>query len=244
MERGEPRSVKRSYKPTNNRTPYTMYAPSFREAMRNRNTSRARQSSYNPRAVQAMKPQANFVDLAQAVYPCNTTGSITLLNTIPTGTSVNSRVGKRVMLKHLQMRGIVTSDTTTIVSEWGWMIIYDRRPTVGSLPAITDILDTVSPDSFMNDSNSSRFTIVRRSTGVNIGNTGGNLTEVTAENVEELIKFSRKTSQVTYRIGILGNINEIDEGALYLVTFGGTAAGTADSNLVVGFRLRFYDSPG
>ena len=70
--------------------------------------------------------ESGFVDLAYASYPCNTTGSITLIATIAQGASVNQRVGKKVNLKSLQIRGVAINDTAATVNDCAVIIVYDR----------------------------------------------------------------------------------------------------------------------
>lgn len=188
-------------------------------------------------------PQTNYVDVAYALYPANTTGSITLLNTIAQGTTVNTRVGKRVMMKGLQMRGLAQGDSTCAISEWAFLIVYDIRPR-GALPLITDILDTISPNSFLNDTNAQRFRILHRSSDVNVGNSATAGTDKVAFNIDEYMKIPKQYREVVFNALGTGTIADIDMGALYLVTVGGNAAGTADSIIGLGTRLRYWDSPG
>jgi hypothetical protein len=50
-----------------------------------------------------------------------------------------------------------------------------------------------------------------------------------------------KNLPVVYKAATTGAINDIEEGALYLVTVGNIAAGTAAANTSSAFRLRFKD---
>lgn len=191
------------------------------------------------RAVMKEKSKdAGFVDLASAVYPLNTTGSITLIATVAQGVSVNQRVGKKAVWKSLQMRGVMNADTTTTVAAGAALIVYDRKPT-GALPAITDILVSANSGAFLNDVNSDRFQIVRRFNYNIVGNTTTPATGGEAEVIDEFIDLKKRP--VEFNAAGTGAIGDLAKGALYLVTVGNIAAGTADGNIAVGFRTRFID---
>lgn len=196
-----------------------------------------RPAGLNRRAVASK--ETGFVDLANANYNCDTTGSIALVATIAQGASVNQRVGKKVLLKSCQVRGVVYAGSTGTHAQAAWMLVYDRRPT-GSLPAITDILVTANATAFTNDANSGRFRIVRRWSQSVTGNTGTPvLTEELNWNIDEFINL-RNLPEVFKAAGT-GAIGDIEEGALYLVTVGSVAAGTAAPVAALGFRTRFVD---
>lgn len=179
-----------------------------------------------------------FVDVASATYALDTTGSITLLNIVPQGTSNSERVGKRIMLKSLQFRGQQATGATATSTETAYIIVYDRRP-CGNLPAITDVLDTINPRSFNNDTNSARFKILKRVDRVLIGSVANTLT--TSSNFNEDWFLSLKGLAQVFNAAGTGAIGDIDEGAIYLITIGATVAGTAAGLLVGGFRTRYLD---
>lgn len=179
-----------------------------------------------------------YVDLASATYALDTTGSITLINTVGQGASINERIGKRIMLKSLQFRGQQATGATATSTEVAYMIVYDRRP-CGNLPAITDILDTISSRSFNKNTNSARFRILKRVDRVLIGSVANTLT--CCSNYNEDWWLSLKGLAQVFNAAGTGAIGDIDEGALYLVTVGATAAGTAAGFLVGGFRVRYQD---
>lgn len=183
--------------------------------------------------------ESGYVDLAYASYPCNTTGSITLIATIAQGASVNQRVGKKVALKSLQIRGVAINDTAATVNDVAVIIVYDRRPT-GSLPAITDVLDTANAASFNNDSNSGRFKIIKRMDFVLTGNSTTPATGNEAMNLDCFIPLNGLPA--VFKAAGTGAIGDIEEGALYCITVGTNAAGTADANAGMGFRTRFVDN--
>jgi len=120
------------------------------------------------------------------------------------------------------------------------MIVYDKRPT-GALPAITDILNSVAAQAQNNDANSGRFSILKRHDDILIGNltAAANYTEVAVRTCDYWL--SLKGRATTFKAAGTGAIADIEDGALYLVTVGGTAAGTGAASLTGTFRLRFLD---
>lgn len=187
------------------------------------------------------KKSAGYVDLAYVGYNCDTTGTITLLATIAQGASVSQRIGKKAMYKSLQMRGLISSNATTTVADAAVLIVYDREPT-GSMPLITDILNTAHSASFLNDNNSERFKIVRRFDFTLTGNATTPATGNEATSVDEYIDL--KGLPVQFKSAATGAIGDLAVGALYLVTVGNIVAGTAAAQAALGFRTRFYDVDG
>lgn len=195
------------------------------------------------RVARVAKQAANYFDTAQASYNTSTTGSIACLNLVPQGVTTTTRVGKRIQLKSLQCHGVLQAGAATQLLQASYLIVYDRRPS-GALPAITDILDTVSPNSFLNDTNSNRFKILKRVDHTHVGSTAGLTTDSVATEVDWYMRFPRKYASTSYKALGTGAIADIDEGAIYIVTVGGNVAGTAAGVFNAGFRLRFYDQTG
>lgn len=184
--------------------------------------------------------ETGFVDVASTSYNLDTTGSITLLNTVAQGASVSQRVGKKIVLKSLQMRGQMVNNSTAISNDVAFLIVYDRRPT-GALPAITDILASVNAQAMNNDANSGRFVIIKRCDELLLGNTSAvaSLTERTALGTDHYIPLGNKPT--TYKAAGTGAIADIEQGALYFVTVGNAVAGTSAAIVNCTFRLRFQD---
>ena len=184
--------------------------------------------------------ETGYVDLASASYALDTTGSITQLNVVAQGAAVTQRVGKKIVMKGLQFRGLMQNGSTAAANDVAFMIVYDKRPT-GVLPAITDILNSVAAQAMNNDANAGRFSILKRVDEVLIGNltAAANYTEAAVKSCDYWLDL--KSRGTTYKAAATGAIADVEEGALYLVTVGGTAAGTAAATLTGTFRLRFLD---
>lgn len=194
--------------------------------------------------VVASSKETGYFDTAVTAYGLDSTGSVTLLNPVPQGSTVSQRVGKKIVMRGLMCRGRIFNNDAALLNDLAYMIIYDKRPT-GSLPSITDILVSISPSSMNNDNNSGRFETLKRVDDVLIGNTSGtgstypSLTECTAK--DQTWYLPLKDRVVVYKALGTGAIADIEEGALYLITLGSTAAGTGAATLNCGFRMRFLD---
>lgn len=187
-----------------------------------------------------MSRETGFVDLANAAYALDTTGSVTLIATVAQGASVNQRVGKRIVWKSVQIRGNMSNNVVATNNDCVFLIVYDKRPT-GALPAITDILVSASSAAFNNDANSGRFEIIRRVDKAMSGNNtaASNLTESSYISVDQYIDL--KGRPCAFKAAGTGAIGDIEQGALYLVTVGNTVAGTAAATANLAFRTRFLD---
>lgn len=169
----------------------------------------------------------------------NTTGSVTLIPSIPQGSATNERIGRKVTLKSIQMRGYAVSNATTLVTYCRVMIVYDRQPNK-ALAGITDILDSADSLSFPNSGNSDRFRTLYNKSFAVVGNntTGGQQTE---KSMHVMDWFKNVNLPVQYATGASGAITNITTGSLLLVTCGNVISSTADGDLTVGFRVSFSD---
>lgn len=181
--------------------------------------------------------ETGYVDLATAAYALDTTGSVTLIATVAQGTSVNQRVGKKIMWKSIQGRGYMMANSATVQSDVAYLLVYDKRPT-GSVPAITDILVSASSRAFNNDDNSGRFVILKRVDRQLLGN---GTTPATGREGYSIDFYKKLNKPACFKSAGTGAIGDIEQGALYLVTVGSAAAGTGAAALNIAFRTRFVD---
>jgi len=187
-----------------------------------------------PRAPQ----EVGYVDLDQAGYACNTTGQIVLIGPIAQGTTVNQRVGKHAQYKSLQLRGYFVNGSASILNAVALMIIYDKRPRE-TLPAITDIIEAVHPNAMRNTTNESRFKVLKRVDATLLGSSQSS--DATHPQEDCSFYLPLKNLPVTFNALSTGAIDDIESGALYLVTIGNVAQGSPDADLSAAVRLRFVD---
>lgn len=182
--------------------------------------------------------ETGYVDLTAQAFAFDTTGTIVLAATVAQGASVNQRVGKKIQLKSIQARGYVNNGTTATFNDCALLVVYDKRPT-GALPAITDILVSANSQSMNNDVNSGRFRILKRWDFELSGVPAVGLGDGAAMSADFYLKL--KGLPEVFKAAATGGIGDIEEGALYLVSVGAVAAGTAAAAGVITFRTRFVD---
>lgn len=193
---------------------------------------------YAPHA--ATKPEMMYFDVASATYAMDTTGTVTHINPIaPTDVLLSGRFGARVLTFGVQVRGIVTSGTTTGIARGTMAVIWDRNP-FGALPAITDIYSAVSSGAFQVVTNRERFHILGRFDYLRIGNSTTPTVGREAEVVN--VNIACKKPSTFAATGVSGAIATIVTGAIYLVTFGDTAAGTAAVTSTLLTRVYYGDN--
>lgn len=196
-----------------------------------------RQARMNAMPLQRVTPQErNYVD-ATSSFVYDTTGTIALIATIAQGASTTQRIGKKAVLRTLQIRGFSYAGTTAIYNDCAFIIVYDKRPT-GVLPAITDILVTASATAMNNDNGTDRFQILRRMDFELTGNTTTPATGREAESMDSFVKINRK---IVFKAAGTGAIGDIQEGALYALSVGINVAGTTAAGAVLNFRTRFTE---
>lgn len=101
-----------------------------------------------------------------ADVPATTSGALTLpsINIIPTGTNANSRVGKKVRIFRVDFRIQLTrgyESNSTVTSSTSKLCLVLDNATRGVSPAFTDIFESANINSFVNGTNSSRFSILK-----------------------------------------------------------------------------------
>lgn len=181
--------------------------------------------------------ELGFVDTGVGTFSLDTTGGVTLLNTVPQGAGTIQRIGKKIMLKSLQCRGRVANNITATFNDCAILIVYDRRPN-GTLPAVTDILNAATSISFNNDGNSGRFTVLKRMDFTLVGN---NTTPTSSTAFSADFYLDLKGKPTVYKALGTGAIADQEQGSLLLVTVGQVAAGNTAATATLSFRLRYVD---
>lgn len=173
---------------------------------------------------------SGYLDQPYTTHAMTTTGSIVILNRVTQGVGVTNRVGKRIALQSLQMRGSIVGGASMTKCEAAFMIVYDRTPPwPPTTPAITEILTSIATYAFSNDDNTGRFRILKRNDYVLFAGT-----EKEVYSVNEYLNL--KALSTVFK----GDLVYPEYGALYAV-FVGDQAGTAGADARLAFRLRFTD---
>lgn len=190
--------------------------------------------------VQRARGEPGYVDKTVNTT-MDATGSIQLIATIPQGAGTKQRVGKKITLTSMQMRGYIYNNTAAALNDVAYMIVYDKRPT-GAMPLITAILNDTKPSAMNNDDNASRFQILKRVDAMLIGNTGSPETLTTAAAKSADWWLSLKNRPCEFGSLATGAIGDITTGALYLVSVGNNATGTTAASLAGWIRVKYNDA--
>lgn len=186
-----------------------------------------------------------YVDLIESVLNLDTTGTCTLAATIPQGASVNQRVGKRITLKNIQIKGLIHGNSATTATFWQVALVYDRIPTGGNVnPAdvFANPAGATGAYMFAADNNAPRFKVLRRWTGCIGGAPGAGVSGATCSSVDDFVTPKEELPMVFKALGT-GAVGDIAEGALWLVGLGGSPSGTSAATGRISVRVRWLDNP-
>lgn len=200
--------------------------------------------------------EKKFFDIASGTINISTTASINLLCIPQLGTDFTNRIGRKILIKSVYIRGYVSTEAAnsgfanslSVGTQLVRMIILADMQPNGAAPAATDILNTADSASQLNANNRDRFKIIKDKTWC----LGGTRTSITANEVQavaispqqfNLKWYKRLNMETIFNAGNAGTIADINSGALYLVFIGNRAAGTnGDSNAFISTRVRFLDN--
>jgi len=190
-------------------------------------------------------------------FTVNSTAEFTALNLLTAGSSAWNRVGRKVSLKSVHLRGfaVATVNASVVYNQYvRIMIVYDKQSN-GALPAIADVLrdqnnsaaDTnlTGITSGINLNNRDRFEIIADCEYVWPGQTNTVTTGiVTATSDPMHVEIYRKLKgrETHYKADSApGVIGDIASGCLFLLTFGNVTAGAEAWYLNASIRVRFSD---
>lgn len=187
-----------------------------------------------PRVRDEMKTYDTGVEIASPTMNFDTAGNSTaanarLLNSVAQGNSAITRIGKRIIMKALQIRGVLSVNTSaTQINEKCSILLVFMRSVNGNatttMPAITEILANPTPNcnSLTNRDYASKHKILRRWDYILTGN---NTDSAGPKKIifEEYVVFKKPLVAQWTSGGTTGAIAEFEKGALVLITIGQSA---------------------
>lgn len=180
-------------------------------------------------------PEWKLIDVNASMTDVQTSGTWQLLNGVSTGTDYQLRVGRRILVKSVSLRGFVEPSASMIDSQrFDLYLIYDNQPN-GSTPTTTEFLETATALSFRNLNNRVRFVVLAHMIGF-LG--AGPLAPG-----GEVVDLHCETDLETIYSGTGGTVASIASGSIYLLAISSGAGGANagfDSNIYA--RVRFVDS--
>lgn len=194
--------------------------------------------------------EKKVIDSATATHAVNTTGDFTLLNGCVQGSDYTNRIGRKIVMKSLYIRGYTCPEPSTAgaggsVAQQARMIIFmDNQPN-GAAPAVTDLLNTATSTSQLNLNNRDRFKILRDQTFVLSPQqySAANVLAATGSPaVADVNCYAKLRHETIFNAGNAGTIGDINSGALYMFWIGSNSSGVGtDAVAVVSARVRFLD---
>jgi len=181
-----------------------------------------------------------YFDIVAANYVLDTTGSITHLDVITQGSTVNSRDGRKFMPTWINIRGFTQNNSASVGTDNAVILVWDKQPNK-ALAAITDILDASAPTAQNKRENASRFMILRRWDFVMTGKSDGTTVPGFLRNFDKFVRLPRGLIAECTPADTTGAIGNRVSGALLLVTVGNVAAGNGAALMHVGMRIGFKD---
>jgi len=192
-------------------------------------------------------------DIGTATYQINTTGSITLLANPALGSDFNNRIGRKVVLKSVYIKGKIQTENSlattagdTVAQQGRFIIFCDMQPN-GAAPAVTDLLVAALPSSQLNLNNRDRFKIYSDKEYVfdpyHVNITATTAYASTGRQIYNVKKYKKLNLEMIFNATNGGTIADINSGALYMLWIGDVAAGAnTDLNAIVSTRVRYADA--
>lgn len=187
--------------------------------------------------------EKKWVDIAQnAAFPSGSTvGVLTLLNGLQVGGGANQRIGTRIDMKSIAVRGLYQSGTGAgdTLGPVRIKIVYDKEAR-GAAPVATDILTNDFIYSHNNLDNGGRFiTVLDKTYYPALPGQSGALGRGGYLAINEYVKLNLP---VKYNTSTAGTVGDIVSGSLYMLTYSsGMTTSTAGGNDEIITRVRYTD---
>jgi len=176
-----------------------------------------------------------YKGLVYAATPqCNSTGSLTLINAVNKGLTDTSRIGTKIRIVSINLRGFCAVTPTTGVDQiHRIMLVVDGAPN-GALPALGDILLVNNTYSFADPQQIPRFKILFDKT-VDLNNTAE------SGSIHSFRATVNTPFEVHFNSNSLGDIRDFVSGALYIVLIGSSTAGATAGSVNYNTRVLYTD---
>lgn len=211
-----------------------------RQVVRTVGLAPARTGGYYGVAMRRGLNERKVIDVDPANYAFDTTGSVTLLNGVATGTDFTDRIGRKIVLKSLYLRGIIKPvDNNVGNTLCRMLVVYDMQSN-GAAPAITDVLKSSSPAAQLNMNNRDRFRVlIDKQFALGAVSDAAGASLAGSPTVHSLKKYKKCNLEVLFN-GTTNAIGSIATGSLYMITVGDQVAGNGGQGLISS-RVRFVD---
>lgn len=188
-------------------------------------------------------PELKAIDVTITNTGINTTGSSQLINGIAIGDSINGRIGRKVTMKSLMLRGNIAWDNggPSNTQTFRVLVVYDKQ-TNATLATAGDVFSTASGLTMQNLANRERFLVLMdKQYTVGPVSNAATTTYLASPQSFNIKKFIKLSHSVIYGTDA-ALIADIASGSLLIVTIGTAAAGNGDGNLNLQTRMRYTDN--
>lgn len=185
-------------------------------------------------------PELKTIDTIASSQSLSTAGTLILLNGVAQGDDYNTRDGRKIIMKSINLKVYVSNIVNAIADGdlMRVMVLYDSQSN-GAAPTAGNILQTVSALAPMNLDNRTRFKVLfdkwQKINGFNYS--GGVLTAGTY--TPPLFKLYKKLMLDVQFSGTTAAIGSISCGSIYLLVLSQTSTGAAAFD--VDSRIRFTE---
>jgi len=174
-------------------------------------------------------------DQNQAIVASSDTfGTGVLLNAIGQGSDVNNRIGRKVIIKSVFLRGTVgPAPTSTGGCSFRIIVVYDRQ-TNASTPAITDIL--------LNDDFRSPNNLANRERFVTLMDIVSPPQSMAGDYEIGVERYLRTNLEMNFNTGTTAVIGAISSGAIWMFAAQSGSLATANGVFRYQTRVRYVDN--
>lgn len=188
---------------------------------------------YTPRMITG--PEWKYADVT-GTYAVDSTGALALLNGIVPGTAATERIGQKITIRSLELRGYNYVTPTDGLDQLHRRILVLDSQTNAAALTIAQVLQTANVFSPRNLQNRKRFKILYDKTfTLNASAEAGS-----RRWFKMYMKF-RKPIITDYNTGTAGTVADIVTNSLYLINLGTNPAGVTAGGASSWIRMRYSD---
>lgn len=226
------RNMKRTLKPTGSKY-FSQSAKRVRQAPPapvSRYRARPSYGSYSAFQKSSGIERKNIDDTAPKITTGVATWTINCLNDVVQGTTATTRIGRKILMKSINIQGVVATSTGNAARI---LIVYDKQSN-GALPAATDVLTSNTLMAMQNLDNRDRFIILA---DILPYEQEENISNPSASSGFGWKRYIKCNLETIYN-GTLGTIADITTGSLLIMTNINGATITGETGMQ---RVRFVD---
>jgi len=214
----------------------------YKKQMKKTGTKARTYFGHTPSLQSRGKGEFKYIDTTpQNGATISNTASITYLDFIPLGDTVNSREGQRWVETKCRIRGTIRAGTSGTIANAVFMLVWDYEPR-GTLATITEILVNGTVQALPNRDNQARFRILKRWVFTLAGNATAPAAGLETAYIDEYFKLPKGLEALTTKTDITGDISNRTNGALlWVVLSDQAAAGGVAPIATVQTRVNFRD---